>query len=429
MGGLIFVIYTVAAADRANLGVALPFIRQEFHMTNTEAGALSSLFLFAYAIAQIPSGFAYSKFRVRKIFSFSMIMTSLFTGMIGTVGSALMLKICRFGLGLAEGPLPVGITSTINNWFPPQEKGTATGLFLAAVKFGPVIVPPVCSVVIMMFGWREIFFVFSLPGLLLSVAWYFLVTNHPSESPHCSASELAFITETARKETTQDVRHSSPTRSLAWLDKLIRSRPVTLLDDTNEVFASWDIWGSTLGYFFMIGIVNVLLAWIPTYLMTVKHFSVMNMGLVAAAPWIGAVIGNIVGGFISDKVIDKRRKPNMMITALSTTIMMYGLVHAPNDPYLLGGLLFVTGILLNLGFSAYMVYPMGLTTKKAYPIACSIVNTGGQLGGACMALLTGIILDRYGWDEVWLFLSACSFTTFLLLLTISEPRPHINTGS
>ena len=52
--GLIFVIYAIAAADRANLGVAMPFIRKEFDMSNAEAGGLMSLFLLAYALAQIP---------------------------------------------------------------------------------------------------------------------------------------------------------------------------------------------------------------------------------------------------------------------------------------------------------------------------------------------------------------------------------------
>jgi ACS family glucarate transporter-like MFS transporter len=45
---LIFLEYLVVCADRANIGVALPFIRKEFHMSNTEAGALASIFLFAY---------------------------------------------------------------------------------------------------------------------------------------------------------------------------------------------------------------------------------------------------------------------------------------------------------------------------------------------------------------------------------------------
>src|SRR6266567_7944764 len=124
VAGLIFVIYTIASADRANIGFALPFIRKEFPMTNVEAGALLSLFLWGYALMQIPSGFATSKLGVRFLFPFAMVLTSLFTGLVGTSTSASMLKFFRFGLGVAEGPLPVGITTTINNWFPPKEKGT-----------------------------------------------------------------------------------------------------------------------------------------------------------------------------------------------------------------------------------------------------------------------------------------------------------------
>lgn len=58
-----------------------------------------------------------------------MILTSLVTGMTGMVSSILQLKICRVLLGVAEGPLPIGVTSTINNWFPSREKGIASGIF------------------------------------------------------------------------------------------------------------------------------------------------------------------------------------------------------------------------------------------------------------------------------------------------------------
>ena len=59
--GLIFLVYTLANADRANLGVALPYIRKEFHFSNTEAGLMISLFFAVYAIAQIPVGLLYRK--------------------------------------------------------------------------------------------------------------------------------------------------------------------------------------------------------------------------------------------------------------------------------------------------------------------------------------------------------------------------------
>jgi sugar phosphate permease len=420
IAALIFIVYTVAAADRANLGFALPFIRKEFSMSNTEAGALVSLFLFAYSLAQLPSGFAYARFGVPKVFCVAMLATSAFTGMIGSATSILMFKVFRFGLGLAEGPLPVGITSTINNWFPPREKGTATGIFLSAAKFGPVLVPPLCALIVMTLGWRYIFYFFALPGILLSAVWYFMVPNRPSESRFCSKQEAEYISESSGPNVTAEKKVTKA--SFGLLDRLIRTRPVAQLETNGSVFRSWNIIGAALAYFFMTGIVNVLLAWIPTYLLNVKHYSIANMGLVAAAPWIGAVIGNLAGGMFTDRILDKRRKPAMIISAFATVVMMIVLLNSPADPFIYGIMLLLTGILLNFGYSTYMVYPMAMTSKKVYPIASAFINTLGQLGGACAPLAAGYMLDNYNWDYVFGFMALCSVLCLLTLLTIVEPR-------
>ena len=257
VAGLFFLVYTVASADRANLGVALPFIREEYPMTNAEAGALLSVFLLAYALAQIPSGFASSRFGVRKIFSFSMIATSVFTALMGTVNSVLALKIYRFALGLAEGPLPIGIASTINQWFPAKEKGTATGIFLAAVKFGPVIVPPLCVAIVAMWGWREIFYIFAVPGILLSIAWYFLVANQPAQSRFVNAGELAHITDETNNVITQKTEGAQ--RHFKRLDRFIRVRQLAPIATSRGLFKSWNVVGCALSYSFQVGITMVLL--------------------------------------------------------------------------------------------------------------------------------------------------------------------------
>src|SRR3954447_4377655 len=74
--GLIFLVYTMAAADRANIGIVLPFIKNEFAMTNTEAGAVVSQFFIGYSFAQIPAGFLVQRFGVRTIFPIFMILKS-----------------------------------------------------------------------------------------------------------------------------------------------------------------------------------------------------------------------------------------------------------------------------------------------------------------------------------------------------------------
>jgi sugar phosphate permease len=419
---LIFAIYTVAMADRANLGVALPFIKKEFRMSNTEAGTLVSLLFFFYAISQIPAGFLYKKLDVRKVFPLSMILTSVFTGLTGITSSLSMLQFFRAGLGLAEGPTGIGCTATINRWFPPKEKGTATGIWLAASKFGPVLCPPLGILIIESFGWRHIFYFFAIPGIIFSILWLFLVTNRPSESRFCSPAEVEYI---RTEQAPAAAKKSSPTAkrfySLAWLDKLILAKKLKPLETSGQVFRSWNIYGDTIGYGCMIGVSNTMLAWIPTYLMSVKHFTSMKMGFLASAPFVGAVLGNLLGGVVSDRILNKRRKPLMLLSALCTSITMYALVYAPNSAAYLGFMLLLTGTLLALGYSAYAVYPMGVTSKEMYPVAFGIVNSGGQLGGAITPLAVGVILDRYSWNSVFLFLALCSVLCLVVLATMDEP--------
>jgi sugar phosphate permease len=126
-------------------------------------------------------------------------------------------------------------------------------------------------------------------------------------------------------------------------------------------------------------------------------------------------------GLLSDRLLGKRRKPGMLISAATTAVMMYALISSPADPVLYGILLFTTGMMLSIGYSAYMVYPMQFVTKEKFPVANAVVNMGGQLGGAATPFITGLLLDNYGWDPVFGFMAGISCLTFIIVLTISEP--------
>ena len=416
--GLLFILYTVANADRANIGFVLPYLRKEFAMSNTEAGGIISLFFFAYAAFQIPSGFLVKKFGIRTMFTMGMIFTSLFTGMIGTAGSIFSLKALRLLVGVAEAPVAISSSATINNWFPAKEKGTATGIFLAGSKAGPLIVPLLCAWIISVWGWREVFYIFMVPGLLLAAIWFFFISDTPADSKFVNEAEAAYI---ADKTVVEKQVASKREYKLWWLDKIVRAKKVEPLTTPAQVFRSWDIYGVACGYFFAVGLSSVFMSWLPTYLVTVKHFAIMNTAFVASAPFAGTVVGNFFGGWFSDNVLGKRRKPMMMLTAISTSIMMYSMINAPESAVLLGLLLFVAGILLALGYSMYMAYPMGRTNKETYPVAFSVVNMGGQIGGACAPLIVGIILDKYNWDAVWMALAIGSFICLAIVSSVIEP--------
>ncbi|ULT58250.1 MFS transporter [Neobacillus drentensis] len=421
---LIFLVYMIAGADRSNMGVIIPTIKDSFHMSNTDIGLMTSLFYLTYAAIQIPAGMYFGKKGVRNIFSISVILTSLATLFTGLASSILHLKVARLLLGAAEGPLNIGIVSTINRWFPPKEKGFATGIFMASIKFAPAVVPPLCAFIIITYGWRDVFYLFAIPGFITAALWWWLVKDKPEESRYTSESEINYINDQSPVEQTVVTKTKVPSqkRNLNWLDKLIRSKNIKPLDTNRKVVFSWSIWGCALGYFLLVGIQYSIMTWVPTYLVDVKGFSTMKMGFVASAPWIGAMIGNIFGGWLSDNVFEKRRKPNMILTAGATVLMMYSLIYAPNNPVILGALLLLTGIILNLGYSTFLVYPMGLASKDKVSFAASIINTAGSLGGAFAPFLVGLLLDSFNWNLVFIFFAGSALLTLFILFTMIEPK-------
>ena len=421
---LCFLVYLVAGADRANIGVVVPYMKKEFSLSNTDIGALASLFYIGYALVQVPFGLLYQRFGVRWLFSLSMIATSLATLFIGFAGSVLQLKVARAALGLAEGPINIGILTIINRWFPRQEKGTATGVFMASIKVAPAFVPPLCAFIIYHFGWREVFIVSAVPGLLLSFAWMLLVADTPRASRFCSEIEIAHV-EATEALTRSGASVPARTKAMPRLDRLIRARVHEPLTTTVELLRSWDVWGCAIGYFFMVGIAYAIMTWVPTYLVTVKKYPLFAMGFVASTPWVGAIIGNVLGGVISDRLLGGRRKPMMLLTSAATIVTMYGLIYSPANPWLLALLFTVTGVLLNLGYSTFLVYPMGLTSKEKTPLAAAIVNAGGAFGGAFAPFVVGVVLDHSGWDAVFLFLASTSMLTLLVVTSLHEPLARL----
>ncbi len=414
---IIFITYAINYADRTNIGVVLPFVTKDFHLTNFEAGALASMFFLGYAVSQIPAGFWYSKYGTRGLVSLSILGFSAFTYLIGSAGSALGIRWARFGLGVAEGPTPVGCTSAINNWFPPKEKATATGFYIASTMFAPILVPPLCVWITLTYGWRTVFYIFAVPGILMSIIWYTFVKNKPEESKYVSESEVAYIHD---KSMTGQV--STEGKSLGALDKFIRAKKVQLIETKSGVFTSWNIWGDCLAYFLMVSVLYGLLTWIPSYLVREKHFSFMKMGIVASAPWIGGFLGSIVGGWLSDKVLLKRRKPTMLFTALLTAGMMVVLIQLPQSVPLTSLALFMTGFLLNVGWPAFTAYPMGLATGSTYPIAIALVNSGGNLGGFFSPMIAGLLLDNFkSFTSVFAYFGAAALLGFFVILTLDEP--------
>ncbi|WP_156858033.1 MFS transporter [Oceanobacillus sp. AG] len=414
---VIFLTYTVAMADRVNIGVVLPFIREEFAMSNFQLGLISSMFFLGYALTQIPAGFLIGKKGTRGLISISIILFSTITFLIGHARSALQIILLRLFLGISEGVTPVGMTSTINRWFPAKEKGTATGIYIASTQLAPIITPPLATFIALQFGWRYVFYFFAIPGIMLALIWYIFIRTSPEESEKVNQLELDYI-----RHQEEVVNDHTKRKSLGVIDKAIRYQKVSPITKFKSIFTSWNIAGDTLAYFFMNCVNYGMLTWVPSYLVVAKGFSYGSMGWLASAPAVGGIIGALLGGWISDRLFLKRRKPTMMITAFTTAIMMFIVIYIPSDPLIVGLTLAFAGFFLNIGWPAFTAYPMGLTTGKTYPVAIATINSGGNLGGFFAPIIVGLILDATGnYNFAFGFFGAVLILAFLIICTLKEP--------
>src|SRR3954453_12685243 len=80
MAVLAFLATTINYVDRANLGVAAPFIQRELHLTGRQTGWILGAFFWTYAAFQLPSGWVVDRLGVRLVYAGAVVWWSLFTG-------------------------------------------------------------------------------------------------------------------------------------------------------------------------------------------------------------------------------------------------------------------------------------------------------------------------------------------------------------
>lgn len=416
----IFLTYVIAMADRSNVGAVLPYIQDEFHISNTAAGAISSFFFLGYALSQIPAGLVIGKVGTRGVVSFAVLLFSVITFLMGFTTTAVALIALRLVLGILEGPTPVGMTSTINRWFPTKEKGIATGVYIASTQVAPFAVPMIAVAIAEAYGWRAVFHWFAIPGALMAIVFFLVVRSHPIQSRFVNPAEAAHIADTA--QTPAGAREFG---SMPLLDRFIRLREITPLSGAKKVLTSWNVWGITLAYFFMNNVLYGMITWVPTYLREARGFDAVGMGMIASTPFIGGFIGAILGGVVSDKVFRGRRKPTALITALMTAIMMALVIVIPQNTTLLVIALILTGFFLNIGWSSFTAYAMNLADAKTYPFTIAVINSGGNLGGFFAPILVGMLLDATGsYAIAFSYFVGVLVVGFVLLLSITEIRPR-----
>lgn len=174
--GLLCLVYTVHTLDRTIISVAIEPIKREFGLADRTMGMIVGLgYAMAFCTAGIPLGTAIDRVNRRNLLAGLVALWSTMTFLAGFVANGTQLMVSRALVGAAEaGSTPTAVSLIADN-FPHSRRATAIGLFSIGGGLGAVLSGAVGGAIAQDYGWRAVFFVAGVPGLLLAAIILFTV--------------------------------------------------------------------------------------------------------------------------------------------------------------------------------------------------------------------------------------------------------------
>src|SRR5579862_7811402 len=192
IGGLLFASTVINYIDRQTLALLAPYLKQDYHWTNTDYANLLICFRITYAIGQTVFGRLIDRVGTRRGLSISVLCYSLVSMATSLARGFYSFAVFRFLLGAGESANWPGATKAVSEWFPKRERGLAAALFDSGSSVGGAIAPFIVLGIYFRWGWRPAFVIPGLLGLLWLFGWRRLY-QPPEKHLRVSTAELALI--------------------------------------------------------------------------------------------------------------------------------------------------------------------------------------------------------------------------------------------
>lgn len=191
--GLVFLHTLHTYIDRVCISAAAGDIKRELALSDQMMGHVFGIFAIGYALFQIPAGWMADRYGPRHALTWVVGLWSVFTAVTGLAFNAASLLVIRFLFGVGESGAFPGATRALYAWLPARERGIAQGIFHSGARVGAALSLLLLPWLIALIGWRWMFIVAGVSGLLWVAAWYSWFRDDPARHRGVSAAELALI--------------------------------------------------------------------------------------------------------------------------------------------------------------------------------------------------------------------------------------------
>ena len=380
---LVCLMALVLFMDRTSISVAAPEMMKEFDLNKTQMGFVFSIFVFSYALGNIPGGWLGDRFGPRITLTILVAFWSIMTAATAHATGLISLLIIRFVFGLGEaGAWPMA-TRSVQYWFPKSERGFVSGATHSSALFATSAVPVVAIAIMEAFGWRSIFHIFGLFGLVWAAVWYFWYRDRPANHPRVNEAELAYIQ--------QD-------REPISAETLPASRSIV---PWGSICKSPDVWFLGLSYIAFNYVNSFFYFWMPTFLLEYHHISMRDVGFLASLPLGAGAVGSLLGGIFTDLVFKKTgdlklsRRLACVIAMLGSSVFLLPAALASSPQ---ANVLFLSISIFLLALSVAPTWATAMDISGGYSGSVSgIMNMVGQAGGVLSPIIFGALSQNGYW--------------------------------
>lgn len=292
--------------DRQIIFPLFSFLKADFGLSDFELGLIGTVFMIIHATFSVPLGILADKWVRKYIIAAGVTVWSVATFFTGLAQNFTQLLLTRAAVGIGEASYVPAATSLIADNFPIEKRARANSIFHLGMFMGGTLGMILAGVIGSQIGWRACFFIVAIPGVIL--AFSALRIKETRHSHH-----------NTKEVNTKNILHLF--KSPAYI--------MTLVSGLMLTFTS-----------------SAIISWMTQFFIRFHNYSVDQASItIGLAVLIGGPLGIYSGGYFSDLLYNKYKKPRSLAMAfafLTATPLMYITLTTQNEILLLVTLVFAT---------------------------------------------------------------------------------------
>lgn len=387
---------------RQNINLVLPLMKEEFQSDLGTLGVVSSALFWCYAFGQLVSGRLGSYFGYKKLMVSGIVASAVLNVLI-SFQSELWVIAILWGLnGFCQAMVWSNGIGVINNWWPKEKRGFASGLataFSGVAQAVTYLTVNWCLILNPEWTWRAGFRFPIIPMVLILVPFILFFKEKP-ENVGLKAFEEA---DKALDTTDAAMEKTLASKGFFYPYKLLFSEPKVLVFCLISAIAGIGRYG--------------LLTWIPTYFTEELGLTLKDDMFTYIVLPLGQACAMFVFPFITDKVFKGKREPMLI---LASVVACIGLVCFPFFKTQLPAtiMLFVVGVFsMVTGVIWAIAGDMGGRALSSTVVG--VLDWAVYMGAAIQASAFGFVQEQFGWSAIFITIG-CLYIVLLVLTLLAR---------